>query len=444
MTLCLVSPRFHPVIGGVEIYLRNIAEYCSSHIKTIVITSNLKNVPKSLFEKTQFIDKKYEILANNIEIIRANTLNNLFLRILFYINQYLNKKIEILFDKELNPNLYLKNKTIFKSWIKNSQKLSNTVIKSFILQRYFFNPYISQIYNILKKVNQINKIKIIHSSPIYLPANICAFRFAMRKGIPFICTPLYHINPYADYIFYPSFQHILKNSDAIIACTDTEKKFYRKYGIEGSKIHVIPPGIEPMDYKKPNIKKFRKNFNIPEDAPLLLFMGRKDYGKGVFHSIYALKYLIKNFKNLKLIIAGPETREYKIFFKRLPSELKAHIINLGIVDNEVKSNMFANCDVFLLPSLDDAFGIVYLEAWLYKKPVIGALGGNVEGLINNNVNGFLVPFKDIKYFAKKIEFLLNNDAKKQELGQNGYNKLINSYLLENTNKRILNLYEKFM
>ncbi len=330
-----------------------------------------------------------------------------------------------------------------ENYTRINTKISKNLLRILIYQRSFFNPYFAQISYILKKIHKIQEIDIIHTSPIYLTANIYAYRFCRKKKVPLICTPLFHINPYADYIFYPSFQHILKNSDAIIACTNVEKEFYQKYDIDKKKIHVIPPGIEPKNYIKPNIREFRNKLNIPESAPLLLFMGRKDYGKGVFHSIYALKYLIKKFKNLKLIVAGPETREYSIFFKKLPAELKTHIINLGIVDNEFKSNAFASCDVFLLPSLDDAFGIVFLEAWLYKKPVIGALGGNVEGLINNDINGFLVPFKDLKYFAQKIEFLLNNDAKKRELGQNGYNKLIDNYLLEKTNKKILNLYKKF-
>ena len=108
MSIYFVTPRFYPVIGGVEIYLKNIAEYCSSHFNTIVITSNLKNMPKSLFEKSVFIKKRYDLLSKNIEIIRANTLNNFTLKALFYLNQFINKKAEIIFDKFINPNLHLK------------------------------------------------------------------------------------------------------------------------------------------------------------------------------------------------------------------------------------------------------------------------------------------------------------------------------------------------
>ncbi|MFX1502147.1 MAG: glycosyltransferase family 4 protein [Promethearchaeota archaeon] len=438
MSICYVTPRFHPVIGGVETYLKNIAEYCSLHFDTIVITSNLKNMPQNLFEKSFFIEKKYDLLTKNIEIIRANTLNRFIIKSLFYLNQYINKKVEIFFDKLLNPNLYPKK----ANYIINKD-LSELLLNCFIYQRSFFNPYFSQIYYILKKVHKKQKINIIHSSPIYLTATIYAYRFSKKEKIPFFCTPLYHINPYADYILYPSFQHILRNTDAIIACTSIEKNLYLKYGINEKKIHIIPPGINPENYKNINIERFKKKYKIPENAQLILFMGRKSYEKGVINSILALKYIIKSNKNIKLIIAGPSTREYKIFFKKLPSKLKEHIIDIGIVNQDTKANAFASCDVFILPSLDDAFGIVFLEAWLFKKPVIGALKGNIEGLIDDKTDGFLIPFNDVKSLALKIKELLTDKTKSRLFGQNGYKKVIDYYLLEKTNNKILNLYNRF-
>lgn len=439
MSICFVAPRFYPAIGGVESYLQNIAEYCSNYFDTTVITSNLKNVPHKYSGKYIFIKKKYDIISKNIEIIRANTLNNIILKWLFYLNQYINKEIEIIFDKFLNPELY--SNEINK---KPNYHKYNRVMRFLINQRLFFNPNFFQIYYILRKINKNYKINIIHSSPLYLTNNICAYKFSRRNQIPFICTPLYHINPFASYIFYPSYQYVLRNSDAVIACTEIEKNFYQKYGIDKNKIHIIPPGINPENYVKKEVEKFKKKNKIPENSPLILFMGRKSYEKGAFNSILSLKYLIKNFKNIRLLLAGPNTREYEIFFNKLPLKIKQHIIDLGIVDKETKINAFASCDVFILPSLDDAFGIVYLEAWLFKKPVIGALKGNVEGLIDNDLNGCLIDFNSVKALALKIEELLNDDKKRKYLGQNGYNKLFNNYLLELTNKKTLELYRKFI
>jgi len=439
MSICFVSPRFYPVIGGTVTYLFNIAKFCSSYLDTTVITSNLKNFPLNPFEKNIFINKKYDLISRNIKIIRVNTLNNFILRNLFYFNQFLNKNFEIFIDKHLNPHLYSKSNKK-----KPNNKIANFLTKSLVYQRFFFTPNFSQIYYMLNKIHKRQKIDIIHSSPIRFTADLSAFLFCKKNHVPYICTPVYHINPYADSIFYPSFQHILEKSDVIIAETYIEKDFYIKYGIRENKIHVIPPGIDPNDYKKPNVKKFKNRYNIPENAPLLFFMGRRNYEKGIFHTIIALNYLIKKFKDIKLLIAGPNTIDYLRYIKNIPSKLKSHIIDLGLIDEDTKADALASCDIFILPSLDDAFGIVYLEAWLYKKPVIGALGGNVEGLIDNEQNGFLVPFNKIKKLASKVDILLKNEKLREQLGQNGYNKLKNNYILEITNKKMLELYNKFI
>jgi len=436
MYICFVSPRFHPIIGGVETYLKNIAAHCSKFMNISVITSNLKN-PIHIFEKRHYIKKRYDFIYNKVTIIRSNTLKNPILKIPFYFNDYLNKKLEILFDFLLNPFLYNRKTKI-------PQKLSTNINKFLFYQRIFTNPNFLQIYNILKKIHLYEKIDIVHSAPIYLTSNIYAVQFSNKNHVPFICTPFYHINPYTEKIFYPSFQYILKKSNAVIACTLLEKEFYQRYGIDGDKIHIIPPGIDINQYKKSNIEKFKQKYNIPNKCPLLLFLGRRTYEKGFPQLILALKILIRKFKNIKLLIAGAVTRDFQLFFKDLPNELKNHIIDLGLIDDQGKISAFSICDVFVLPSLDDAFGIVYLEAWLFKKPVIGVLEGNVAGLIDDNVNGFLVPFNDIKTLSFKIEILLKDKNKRDEFGRNGHHKLMSNYVLDIVNRKILDLYKTYL
>ena len=438
MSICIVSPRFHPVTGGVETYFKDIASYCSNYVKTIVVTSNLKS-HINIFEKQRYIKKVYDLISNNVGVIRVKTLNNYILRYLFYFIQYINKYFEVYIDQFLSLDLFEKKKKNGKN-----PKFINFIYKNLILQRSFANPNFIQIYYLLKKIHNNEKIKLIHSAPINLTANIFALQFALKNNVSYICTPFFHINPFADYIFYPSYQYILKKAKAVIACTLIEKEYYKRYKIEENKIFIIPPGIDINKYKKPDINSFRNKFNIPEDSPLLLFIARRTIEKGFVQCINALAILLKTFKDIRLLVIGPITRDYQLYFNKLPSKLKSHIIDLGLVDENTKLNALANCDILVLPSLDDAFGIVYLEAWLFKKPVIGALGGNVEGLIDNKINGYLIHFYDIKALASKIELLLINDQKRIELGQNGYEKILQNYKIEDTNKKILNLYRSFI
>ena len=439
MDLCLISPRFHPVIGGNENYLKNIAKYCSEYLEITVVTSNLKSEIQFL-GKRKYIKNNHGSIPHNISIIRSKTLKNYLLRVLFYYNEFLNNRSELLVAKLTNQNL-VNRKTNAKSI---NDKFYNRLIKLILFQKYFTNPSFSQVQYILNKIHSITKIKLINSSHLYLNTNLSAFQFSKKKKIPFVCTPLIHINPHLNEFLKPTFNYILKKSDAIIALTNFEKKFYTKSGIKGDKIYVIPPGIDPDDYENPDIEGFKVRYNIPRECSLVLFIGRKTYYKGIQNLIFALNLLIKNNKDIILLLIGPNTRDYLLFFSKLPHELKSHIIDLGVVSNRTISSALASCDVFVLPSLDDSYGIVYLEAWLFKKSVIGALEGNVSSVIENQINGILVPFKNIKMLALKIEEILNNNELRKNLGQNGHTKLKKSNLSSITGKKVLELYEKFL
>jgi len=99
------------------------------------------------------------------------------------------------------------------------------------------------------------------------------------------------------------------------------------------------------------------------------------------------------------------------------------ILDLGLVTEEEKQNAISSCDVLVLPSKSESFGLVYLEAWHHKKPVIGCSIGAVSDVIDDEVNGLLVRFGDPKELAEKILYLLQNPSIAEQFGENGKKKL---------------------
>ena len=73
-----------------------------------------------------------------------------------------------------------------------------------------------------------------------------------------------------------------------------------------------------------------------------------------------------------------------------------------------------------MPSITDSFGIVYFEAWYYKKPVIGAHTAVMEEIIHDSKDGFLVPFNRPQVLAKKVQELLASRSLRENLGGYGY------------------------
>jgi len=81
-----------------------------------------------------------------------------------------------------------------------------------------------------------------------------------------------------------------------------------------------------------------------------------------------------------------------------------------------------------------------LEAWLYKKPVIGVHAGGVPEVIQDGKDGFLVPFADIHMLSEYIRLLLTNPLLSDALGQNVYLKVMKRYTWKRSCERLLSMY----
>ena len=109
--------------------------------------------------------------------------------------------------------------------------------------------------------------------------------------------------------------------------------------------------------------------------------------------------------------------------------------------NKLKKNFFAAIHIFALPSRADSFGIVFLEAWFYKKPVIGTDAGGIPYVIEHGNDGYIVPFGDVIELAKKIEVLINDKSLAKQFGDHGYAKTINNFDWDKQTRKIYQIYK---
>ena len=128
------------------------------------------------------------------------------------------------------------------------------------------------------------------------------------------------------------------------------------------------------------------------------------------------------------------------YFEALPDEVRTKCHLLGFISDEDKSDLLDAGDVFVMPSRTDSFGIVYLESWLYKKPVIGALAGGVPEVISHGQDGYLVPFGDVARLADCIASLLMDQELAQRLGEAGYRKVLMEHTWDKKYNMISQVY----
>lgn len=113
---------------------------------------------------------------------------------------------------------------------------------------------------------------------------------------------------------------------------------------------------------------------------------------------------------------------------------------LGPVSEDEKRDALAAADIFALPSRTDSFGIVYLEAWLYRKPVIGACTWGVTDVIVDGKDGRLVPFGDVPALADTIAFLADNPDVRAAMGARGEQKVYTLHTWEHKHALVHQLY----
>ncbi|MDE1844242.1 MAG: glycosyltransferase family 4 protein [Thaumarchaeota archaeon] len=282
-------------------------------------------------------------------------------------------------------------------------------------------PFCPQMWNDLLDMRDKTDLMIASSFPY--DHMIPAFVASKKYKIPFVVIPFLHLQ-YPEYYFTGTKLAILNDSDAIIVMTNVEKQALLDHNISEEKIHIIPGMIDMNDHGQR--KDLRNELKIDQDSVLVLFAGTMSYAKGVIHLVEALKKLWAKSPKFDLVLLGTNTVEFNEYIKKQSESILLHIHNLGVVSDDVKWDAFFSCDVFAMPSQSESLGLVYLEAWKFKKPVIGCNIPSVSEVIDDNVNGMLIPFGDVVKLYNSIE-KLQDDALRQQMGQKGYEKLKNFY-----------------
>jgi len=285
----------------------------------------------------------------------------------------------------------------------------------------------------------VHVINIPFDSMVY-----AAYRFARHSGIPFIITPFVHLGEPHDaavrrYYTMPHHVTMMRNSDRIIVQTDLERDYLASLGIAVERMHKVGVGISPEHLMGGSSSRFRNKYRL--HAPIVFYIGAQAYDKGTVHLIEAMMHLWEQDCQAELVLAGPVMSSFESYFQALPERARARCHLLGYISEEDKRDLLSAGDVFAMPSRTDSFGIVYLEAWLYKKPVVGALAGGVPEVISDNEDGYLVPFGDARRLAEAIGTLLADRTKAQRFGERGYQKAITLHTWDRKYAAIRAIYE---
>jgi glycosyltransferase involved in cell wall biosynthesis len=310
-------------------------------------------------------------------------------------------------------------------------------------------PYVPDLWRWLANTDEVFDL-VAGMGICFEPLLEAGLHFAKRRGIPFITYPLTHLGagprPGEDALsrFY-TMRHqvaLLRASRAAVMQTPAEQTFYQARGIFAERLIVGGPGVTPAQVLGGDPARFRQRHAI--QGPLIASLSAMCYDKGTIHLVEAVRRLWQAGQAVDLALAGAITQPFRAYLAGLPAADRARLHVLGAVDDTEKRDLLAAADVFAMPSRTDSFGIVYLEAWLYRKPVIGARTWGVMDVIEDGRDGLLVPFGDAPALADALSRLLADATRRAEMGARGEAKVYRMYTWDIQYPRVRDLYEQLV
>ncbi len=211
---------------------------------------------------------------------------------------------------------------------------------------------------------------------------------------------------------------------------------------------IVPPGFDltfDAQHARDAVERLRAQI---DGEPILLTVGRLQKRKGQDNTIRALPEILREFPNAKYVILGSAqggTANYRQELATLAAELGVAERVIFVEDaqrNDIPTYYMAS-DLFLTPNRFEppgdieGFGIVFLEAGFFEKPVIGGNSGGVVDAVQHGKTGFLVNGEDPHDIAQKSIAILSNQALATEMGENGQ-----AFALSLSNERVFERYQR--
>ena len=314
---------------------------------------------------------------------------------------------------------------------------------------YFLVPFLV-LFGTLALLRTIKKEKIdIINVHWILPNGLMAAIASKITNVPFVVT-LPGTDAYLAYrykLFGLVAKWIAQSSNGITSNSSWHLNRILKLGVKDKQTDVISYPTDVFAFKpaKTGYAELRKKIGLESQNLVVLAVGRLVYKKGFNYLIKAISELTQKYPHLRLVIGGEgDLRdEWEKLSVRLGVDDKVFFV--GTIGRDEIVHFYNLADIMVAPSVVDRLGnvdggpVVSFESMACGKPQVATSVLGVADIIENNVNGFVVPQKDSEALANALEKLIKSKRLREKMGE-ANRRLIKSEL--NT-KSIGEKYTKF-
>ena len=208
----------------------------------------------------------------------------------------------------------------------------------------------------------------------------------------------------------PTFVHAWRMADTIIRVKKSDIHLMENVGISLEKVKYLPNGYDHKKFFVSETQICRQILGLPKNKKIILNVGfLYSNVKGHFYLIESMKDIISKRNDVMCFIVGDGILREKLEKQILSSNLQNHIKIVGSKPHHEISLWMNACDLFVLPSLKESFGIVQVEAMACGKPVVSTYNGGSEEIIVSNDYGLLCEPGNSTDLASTIICALSKD-----------------------------------
>jgi len=218
-------------------------------------------------------------------------------------------------------------------------------------------------------------------------------------------------------------------SQAIAVSEAVRRAFQSRYPF--ARMEVIHNGIEVEAFERRNASRsleLKREFGFAADGPVIVTVSVLRAGKGIDVLLRALHHVDAQ---LLVVGEGPMRTAWSALIDK-------DVVWAGYRDDVPR--LLAGADLFVLPSLDDAFPTVLLEAMAAELPVIATHVGGIPEIVDSAEVGVLVPPGDVVALADAIEALLRDGERRCRIAAAGRRRVAQEFSTERWTERLMTLY----
>lgn len=241
----------------------------------------------------------------------------------------------------------------------------------------------------------------------------------------------------------------MRNADALIGVSRFVSATAVRAGFRASRIHTVHNALDPAEWDDSLDRMIvRRELGIDARTPVLASVSRLYRWKGQAELIRALAMLKSRGVEFRLLVVGEDDPRATPGSGSFTEELKSLSRSLGLADRVTFTGfrsdiprIMAAADVYAMPSFEEPFGVVFLEAMAMRRPVVALDSGGVPEFVEHGRSGLLSVPGDIPQLSENLLTLIRDEGLRRRMGDHGRMQVEGPYHARRLAREVERVYE---